>query len=321
MLGEKTIRLGPADDDFHRPGSPDPFWNETIWFSFNVPERAISGYVYPWVRANQSLYGGGVLAWDDGGHLPWNALVWDWSWNEPLPELGDLRDFAFPNGIRIRCLEPLEAYHIEYERRGFSLDLTFRALIEPHTVGRSDWDAAFAAHFDQPGHLEGRLVIEGEEIPVDCYSMRDRSWGPRVEDPEFRLGWDHGQTATDAFLSYCAPDEPGSPVTRGFLWRDGEASELVSGTRSLERGEDGAPARVVIDATDALGRRLEAEGHCANGMAFLATPWMFTWNCLTRWEFAGTTGWGEVQDTWHLEKFRAFSRARGIPTPDAATGG
>jgi hypothetical protein len=315
MLGDKTIQLGPLDDSFHAPQTPDPLWNETTWFSFSVPERAIQGYVYPWVRPSQSLYGGGVIIWDDRGHLPWDALWWDWAWNLPLSELGDLRDFTFPTGIRIRCLEPLTAYHLSYERPGCTLDLTFRALIEPHVVGRSDWDAAFSAHFDQPGRLTGHLILEDERIPVDCYSMRDRSWGPRVEDPNFRLGWDHGQTASDAFLAYSAPDEPGSPVTRGFLWREGTAAELVSGTRRIERGEGGAPTSIVIGAEDALGRRLEAVGRCVNGMAFLATPWMFTWNCLTRWEFSGVVGWGELQDTWHLERFRAFRRSRNASTP------
>ena len=83
MLGEKSIQLGPSDDDFHEPASNDPFWNETIWFSFSVPERALSGYVYPWVRANQGLFGGGVIVWDDRGNMPWEARVWDWaSWRK-----------------------------------------------------------------------------------------------------------------------------------------------------------------------------------------------------------------------------------------------
>ena len=310
MLGEKSIQLGPSDDDFHQPASNDPFWNETIWFSFSVPERALSGYVYPWVRANQGLFGGGVIVWDDRGNMPWEARVWDWAWNHPLGKVGDLRDFTFPNSLRIRCLEALTTYELSYEQPACALDLRFEALIEPHTVGRSDWDAAFAAHFDQPGHVTGNLVLGDERIPVDCYAMRDRSWGPRVENPDFRLGWDHGQTATDAFLSYAAPDESGSPVTRGFLWRDGDAAELVSGTRRIERAEDGAPERVVIHAQDSLGRQLDAVGTCINAMGFLATPWMFTWNCLTRWEFSGVRGWGEVQDTWHLEKYRAFARSR-----------
>ena len=99
-------------------------------------------------------------------------------------------------------------------------------------------------------------------------------------------------------------------MTRGFLWRDGDAAELVSGTRRIERAEDGAPERVVIHAQDSLGRQLDAVGTCINAMGFLATPWMFTWNCLTRWEFSGVRGWGEVQDTWHLEKYRAFARSR-----------
>lgn len=41
--------LRPEDDSFHR-GSDDPWWNESAWFGFMVPERELSGYVYMYHR-------------------------------------------------------------------------------------------------------------------------------------------------------------------------------------------------------------------------------------------------------------------------------
>ena len=100
--------MPPSEHDaFHRPTSDDPWWQETAWFTLMVPERNLYCYVYPWVKANQGILGGGVMVWDDRGRHPWDALHWDYQWTYPYPELGDLRDITFPTGIRMRCLEPL----------------------------------------------------------------------------------------------------------------------------------------------------------------------------------------------------------------------
>ena len=38
------------DDEFHPPTSDDPYWTETCWFTFTVPERRLSGQLYPFFR-------------------------------------------------------------------------------------------------------------------------------------------------------------------------------------------------------------------------------------------------------------------------------
>ena len=315
MIGDQGVRLTPDDDRFHDPTTDDPMWSETTWFSFSVPERRLHAYVYPWVRPNMAMFGGGVMVWDADGHLPWDCVHWNYQWNLPMPKLGDLRNFEFPLGIRLRCLEPLADYHITYDHPDCSIDVTFRALMEPHVVGRGDPPGLFSAHVDQPGHVSGRLVLRGEEIPIDCYAIRDRSWGPRIEDPSLRMGYDHAQRGDAAFLAFSSPgavpDHAPAPLTPGlgYLWRDGEAAALGAGTRTVER--DGPwPRRVVVRATDALDRQFEAVGECVNRISFTNIPWMFNWVSLTRWEFADGEGWGEDQDVWHIDRYRAFVRDR-----------
>ena len=313
MQGDQGVQLTAEDDNFHPPTSDDPMWSETTWFSISVPERRLHAYVYPWVRPNMKMFGGGVIVWDDTGELPWDSVHCNYQWNLPLATLGDLRDFEFPLGIRVRCLEPLTTYHVTYDHPDCSIDVQFRAIMEPHIVGRGDPPGLFSAHVDQPGHVTGQITLGDEKIPVDCYAIRDRSWGPRIEDRTLRMGYDHAQCATSAFLAFSLPDAAGSPVIMGYLWRDGEAAALVSGTREIER--DGvSPRRVVIRAVDALGRRIEAVGECVNRFSFTNIPWMFNWLSLTRWEYEGSggtaaVGWGEVQDVWHSDKYRAFARS------------
>ena len=48
------------DDRFHPPGSDDPYWTETCWFTFAVPERRLSGQLYPFFRPNQRVAAGGA---------------------------------------------------------------------------------------------------------------------------------------------------------------------------------------------------------------------------------------------------------------------
>ena len=56
------------DDQFHPPADKDdPFWTETCWFTFTVPERRLSGQVYPFLRPNQNVTTLGVFLWDDNG--------------------------------------------------------------------------------------------------------------------------------------------------------------------------------------------------------------------------------------------------------------
>ena len=313
-----SLQLTAADDNFHTPTSDDPWWQETAWFTVIVPERKISCYIYPWVRANQSLFGGGVMVWDDRGRYPQDAVHWDYEWSYPYPVLGDLRDIIYPDGLRIQCLEPLTKYHLSYVHPQCSLDVMFEALLPPHAVlgGDDETEGAgtFAGHLDQQGHVTGRLVLGDEEHAVDCYTMRDRSWGRRVPTPGMHVGYDLATSATSAFVALSQPDAAGSPIVPGFgyIWRDGESAPLAGGTRVLER--DGVwPTRVILEAKDTLGRTVRGVGECINHITFQNLPSMLNFVSTVHWQFdAGydvTESWGEMQDVWDVERYRAFSRS------------
>ena len=62
------------DDEFHPPTDDNPYWTETCWFTFTVPERKMSGQLYPFFRANQRVAAGGAYFWDDQGSEMWNCL-------------------------------------------------------------------------------------------------------------------------------------------------------------------------------------------------------------------------------------------------------
>jgi hypothetical protein len=304
-------------DAWHPPTSDDPWWQETAWFTFMVPERRLSCYVYPWWKANQGILGGGVMVWDDRGHHPWDALHWDYQWTYPYPDAGDLRDITFPTGISMRCLEPMQTYRVTYEHADCAFDVTFDAILPAHVLGEDDdTSGTFAGHVDQQGHVTGWIRVGDERHDVDCFAMRDRSWGRRVPTPGLHIGYDLCAESRSAFVVFSQPDAPGAPIMEnfGYLWRDGDQVPLQTGSRVLER-EGVWPRRVIITARDAAGRSLEAVGNVVNRIGYQNLPSMMNLVGLVHWEYEGsdraaTEGWGEFEDVWDADRYRRFVRER-----------
>jgi hypothetical protein len=311
---------------FHPPPTDDPWWTETVWYGWMVPERQMLGYFYLVYRANQQLQFGGVLLLDGHAVLPWELPFFEYDWHLPLadpPNLLDADDLL-RGDMRLRCLEHGRSFEFGYARDDLSFDLRWDALMQP-LLTRQAPPFDHGSHVDQIGRVTGTMTLYGERIPVDCFAMRDRSWGLRRNGPQAKVGYCYAtQSADDAFLAISVdrrqPDgSRRDGITGGFLMRDGVWSLLADGTRSTERDEEGRPATIVIDAVDQLGRPLRATGTTVSRQVFLAYPSMFCWNSLAQWQWGAgqvdCNGWGEDQDIWHPRKWREHARSlRGAPT-------
>jgi hypothetical protein len=168
--------------------------------------------------------------------------------------------------------------------------------------------------------MRGTFTVDGERYDVDCYSMRDRSWGPRKLLP-VRLAYPWAVAADDhSFLAPAVSDLPLSedPIIgtaerimtgAGWYFRDGVKSPLVDGTVTVvERGTDGRPLRQVIDATDELGRALHAEGRTRNLLKLSIYGNWFDWYSLAEWRFDGVTAFGEIEDYHPFELYRRLQQ-------------
>src|SRR6267142_6534282 len=71
--------LTPEDDTFH-PRNDDPWWTETVWFAWFVPDRKLVGYFYPIFRPNLGVQAGGVIVYDSEAYLPWEIAILDYDW-------------------------------------------------------------------------------------------------------------------------------------------------------------------------------------------------------------------------------------------------
>lgn len=330
-VGEQ-VPITPDDDNWH--DHTMHYWEtETNWWSFNVPERSMGGWLYTQEQVNRGVCNGGAWVWDDSDA----GAIYEVR-HEDLPFVrGDLRHESFPNGVTLEVLEPLNRYRTTYSDPdgGFECELVHEGLIPPHSHPLETWPFWGSRHFDQPMRVTGTLNLHGEEIAVDCFSVRDRSWGPRPRGPvppEYRLpegaepdwprsnrpkrpfavGYVFGtQDENEIFLAFTDPviDDRGvasDDLTAGYLVRGGVYAPLIAGFRTIELDPvTKFIRRIHLVACDSLGRDLVADGEL---IAHHGTNPVGTG--LFRWEWTGgCVGYGEDQSGGAPDVFEALDMA------------
>jgi predicted phosphatase len=297
--------LGEADEVFH-PAGDDVDWNESGWFGFNVPDRDINGFLYYFHDVRTGVSGGGPALWDPSGQEVYDCLFYDWRWRQPPTGRLEFRDFRLPNSLRHEVIEPMQRYRLSYSELGLELNLEWTALMKPHVLGLVSTEHC---HFDQPGRMRGTVTLQDENFDVDCYSMRDRTWGPHR--PGARRSGDYLWAIAGSHAHWhaitMASRNPGvDRVIGGYLVRDGQLGEMVAGERRVLERRSGAPVRVELDAEDNRGRTLHAEGEVRTALRWLGWPGRLTFWTLTHWTWDGVTGYGENQEFFAREQVRAL---------------
>lgn len=301
-----------GDDGFHFADMSDRWWiTETAWFSFCKPERQLGGWVYNMFRPNIGTVAGGAWVWDDTASVPWEV---PYSANYTalrIPENADLNDIALPTGVRLKTIRPLTTYGVGFEDEDrLTIDLTFDAVMPPRAMRKANSSFQKLSHFDQFGRVTGTIRLHGEIIDIDCYAIRDRSWGPR---PEHRPGQSAYVTGIaspdDAFLAVTRWNDPEYPISYGFLIQDGKTGDIVSGRRSVERDPaTGYVTNITIEAKDEHGRELHAVGRRLSGIVLNRHSFIDS-NGLIEWSINGKTGHGEDQDMWPVHSWSEMRRA------------
>ena len=291
--------VGDSVDTFHSWDAGNPAWTETIWFGAWIPEAAISVYVYQWFRPVLGIYGGGCLVWDAKAYLPWDIPVFRYDVNRPLPAQVDLRRLQLDCGTSITCLREGEVYDIAYRRGDVDLAMRFTAVTPPDIVTAKGVAEFFNGHIDQAGRYTGHLTLAGRRHAIDCFGIRDRSWGPRVIGDDIRMNYCHGQSEHLAFLCYSKPEGDTDTVFKGYLARDGQRRELVGGQRRAHY-RDGQLARIDVALEDSDGRTLAGSGVPLNRFVYEPYPGLVNWLQLMEWRFGDEVIYGEEQDVWSI---------------------
>jgi hypothetical protein len=305
------------DDSLHEHGT-HPWSTETWWFSFFAPERNLGGWLYGLARPNQSTSAGGAWIWDRSGAEPRQARYF--AHYTALPtRMTNLRApvVRFPSRLEVAVERPGERYRLGFTDPESGLDIDLRFTATMPAVGHKENVPPFeeSAHYDQAGRVTGTVVLGGETLDLDCFALRDRSWGLRSERvvPNFSYCWMANEA--EAFLVY-APRVTGPlQISRGVLHRDGVSRPIVDGLRREERDPvNGWVTALAVTAIDDLGRTIEAEAQATSRLVHPRPTSANTISVLS-WTHDGSSSWGEDQDVWPHEVwkrwFREVSRARG----------
>ncbi|MFC1924848.1 hypothetical protein ACFLXA_05760 [Chloroflexota bacterium] len=182
-----STELHQVLDFFNMNYTDDPYWSESSWFSWAIPERNINGLFYIHFRPNMNCVNAGPAMWDTSGQHVWQFLYYDWQCMR-IPPKGkygvdyNKYDFETPWGMSTRILEPLQRYQLGYRSNDFTLDLVFEAVVEPNVLGVAelkDVQNAAKMHFEQPGRITRVVELDGERFDVNCFCIRDGSHGSR----------------------------------------------------------------------------------------------------------------------------------------------
>ena len=232
-----------------------------------------------------------------------------------LPRDQDLNDITLPTGVSIRVLEPCTSYALRYnDGNRLRASLRFDGVMPPEPLTSTGSTFGHAHHFDQIGHVTGDLVLHGETIPIDCFSVRDRTWGRRPEDRPRQAAYVTGAaSATHGFLAVtnvegARHEAERYPVAYGFLLRDGRTVRLSQGARKIERDTtNGWITRIELQARDAEGREIIAVGDPVSRIIINRHTFIDI-NSLIRWDMNGEIGWGEDQDMWPVHRWARLRR-------------
>jgi len=318
---DSAVHFTEKDDQLHHIRYPNKDWTETTWWSFNVPERGLAGWLYCQMRPNLGAVTGGAFVYGPQGWLSWEIPYYGWFNFLPMDPDMDLRDVTFRNGVSVKMREPGMVYDLGFrfrDQQEFVADLHFEGLTPPvpHVHGAPPFSDS--SHYDQHGRVTGTLYLHGEEIPVDCFAVRDRSWGRRPEHTgptAKRLSYVFGTVSPDEmFLIFTlpqhnTPDCEVEHLSSGYLVRDGVLRRLKAATRHNQRDPGtGAIASLEVKGEDEDGRTFAITGQPVSRMALHTTTSLCINSCLKR-SIDGREAWGEDQDVWPLSLMRE-ARAR-----------
>ena len=298
----------PEDEFFHGTGDPGDSLTETWFWNFHVPEAAINCYGYCWVHPNLKVVTAGLFIYKGMKQQHLECELFDMYDYMSSDIVGDGSDIRLPNGMRIQVITPLEHIRITFAdpNRQTELDVDLRANGVP--VMRAN-----NKHFEQVMHVTGNLNLRGESHTVDCYPVRDRSWGE--QRPELQLSsppytWVTGTFGPDFAFNVGSHDDPahnpdwlGHLPTPERIFKDGwvvvkgEMRRVVRSSKITTRGTSRRePLSHVYEFEDSKG-----EVYRITGKLIAQTNWP-GWsniNChfgLVEWDWNGKKGWGESQE-------------------------
>lgn len=313
------------DLEFHTSDSIGYDWAETGYFNFYIPDHNIFGLIYIVHRAGVGSTVCDVEIFDSRSKDVLGPLYRNMTNHNPIPP-SQVR-FDLPCGLSYQA-HSLRDYHLTFDDGQIAIDLTARGIMVPYDIhdpamdpmavedanlaaAHSGLGKAYSAHFDMSVALEGTLRLGDRQLPINCVSTMDHSWGPRPETALHPVLWVNAHFGEGYVLhgifSYDrdAPKGAQHEFKHGYALIDGKVRGAVAGT--VRTGRDGLyPEDADITLTDVDGTT-----HVISGTALNYHPWMpyannFAPLALFEWRGEGRgIGHGTYMEGFRLNELRA----------------
>jgi hypothetical protein len=303
------------EDEFLHPEfvttNPAYSLTETYYFNFNVIERNLVGEIYLWVHGNLNMSTAGVWIWQGFKRHHFYAEHFNVHNFLPMPILrGDTISLK-EIGLSFTIVKPLQTVIVRYHdaATGTRLEMTCEAASPVAMRGNNK-------HFEQVMRNTGELKLAGETISIDCFTVRDRSWGearPEASAISPPLTWAVGtfDGARMAFNLNCTDDPARGPDWKGrydvpdnLVMRDGWifTDQELRKVKRISKITTRDPAHMMrpilhdFEFADDKGRVYQVTGETISSLPWSVWHNLHTNFCLTRWTLNGTVGFGDVQD-------------------------
>jgi hypothetical protein len=184
-------------------------WSESYYFNFVDPESRIGMFTRMGFRPGDG--------WADALHaiyLPGSQVAFTYGRRDIAPNLLQYNGDLSAGNLTLTLVEPHECWRIDYDGPAqniadaavllersklrppgwfrdarLTMSLNFNCTTEPHFTFSQDGSTGAYGHFEQSGHVTGKIKLDDQEWQVNGFGVRDKSWGPR--------DWGAGQRQAD----------------------------------------------------------------------------------------------------------------------------
>lgn len=272
------VRLVAADEGMHE-NSGEPNFNESMYFNFFDAGRRLGGFVRIGNRPNEGHAETTICLYRPDGSVLFNFE------RAPIEDNGRFE----AGGMRFAVETPFERLQVSYAGKACLLREPL-AMAEPRRAFRDNpfvpvelalgiegvgpmfggepteqrpGEMEFArGHYEQHHRAVGRLTIDGEELAVDGYGLRDHSWGPRSWQAPRSYRWLTANFGPDLGFMGSWILRPDGVETRGGFVHRGRTLTLVQDLRIDTDfvGPEGVHDRIRATLSCADGAELAVEG-------------------------------------------------------------
>lgn len=241
-----------SDDHLHEPDERLK-WRESYYFNWIDIESGISGFstlgIVPNEKKREFVF---ILFMDNKREVYYRE-----------PDLAEYSKEKFKQmlsdkKLSYQLVEPLKEWSINYNSRKYKFKINFKNRHRPYYFGK-DSSASWHRHFESSGFITGSLILRnGDEIEINGFGQRDKSWGYR-DWHEFEK-WYAGHFQFDNWAAGFRKDYiHGNSEVSGYIWNGNKNIPLKEVKTDVKYDDDSFNSPLTTEYTliDKEGNRYD----------------------------------------------------------------